>query len=54
MERCSLESCEGLHPPKSKLGIAIRYALRHWVELSVRSAQTVYGAANLLLASGSS
>jgi transposase len=30
-----LESRQGLHPPKSKLGIAIRYALRQWAELTV-------------------
>lgn len=30
-----LEARQGLHPPKSKLGIAIRYALRQWNELTV-------------------
>jgi transposase len=30
-----LEARQGLHPPKSKLGIAIRYALRQWAELTV-------------------
>lgn len=30
-----LESRQGLYPPKSKLGIAIRYALRQWAELTV-------------------
>lgn len=30
-----LEARQGLHPPKSKLGIAIRYALRQWSELTV-------------------
>jgi transposase len=30
-----LESRQGVHPPKSKLGIAIRYALRQWTELTV-------------------
>lgn len=24
-----------MHPPKSKLGIAVRYALRQWTELTV-------------------
>lgn len=30
-----LEARQGLHPPKSKLGIAIRYALRQWSALTV-------------------
>jgi transposase len=30
-----LVSRQGVHPPKSKLGIAIRYALRQWAELTV-------------------
>jgi transposase len=30
-----LEEQQGLHPPKSKMGGAIRYALRHWDELTV-------------------
>jgi transposase len=30
-----LEARQGVHPPKSKLGIAIRYALRQWAELTV-------------------
>lgn len=30
-----LEARQGVHPPKSKLGIAIRYALRQWSELTV-------------------
>ena len=30
-----LESRQALHAPKSKLGIAIRYALRQWTELTV-------------------
>ena len=30
-----LEARQGLHPPKSKLGIAIRDALRQWSELTV-------------------
>ena len=30
-----LEEQQGLHPPKSKMGRAIGYALRHWDELTV-------------------
>jgi transposase len=30
-----LEARQGLHPPKSKFGVAIRYALRQWEELTV-------------------
>lgn len=30
-----LEARQGLHPPKSKFGVALRYALRQWDELTV-------------------
>ncbi len=33
--RVWLQLRQGVHPPKCKLGIAIRYALRQWAELTV-------------------